>query len=64
MVAGIPADTPVSPTNGLCSVEKGGKVVRVCVGVGGVHGIQQRGVLSWILQWVAFKLVLCHYRIL
>ena len=35
MVAGIPADTPVSPTNGLCSVEKGGKVVRVCVGVGG-----------------------------
>lgn len=34
MVAGIPADTPVSPTNGLCSVEKGGKVVRVCVGVG------------------------------
>ena len=32
----------------------------MCVG-GGIHGIQQRGVLSWILQWVSFKLVvLCH----
>ena len=31
VVAGIPADTPVSPSNVLCSGEKGGKVVCVCV---------------------------------
>lgn len=41
MVAGIPADTPVSPTNVLCSVEKGGKVV--CVWAGGYMVYNKEG---------------------
>lgn len=43
MVAGIPADTPVSPANVPCSVEKGGKVLCVCVGGGGTWYTTKRG---------------------